>query len=54
VLWAIAQQQALESLGQTQDVPIYVCKACGYTTTKLPERNCPSCRESVSEYEKIN
>ena len=47
-------QQALESLGQTQDVPIYVCKVCGYTTTKLRERNCPSCRESVNEYEKIN
>lgn len=46
-------QQALDNLGQ-QDGPIYVCKVCGYTTTKLPERNCPSCRESVSEYEKIN
>jgi len=47
-------QKALESLGQRQDVPIYVCKVCGYTTTKLPDRNCPSCRESVSEYDKIN
>lgn len=47
-------QQALDNLGQQQDAPIYVCKVCGYTTMKLPERNCPSCRESVSEYEKIN
>jgi len=47
-------QEALDSLGQKQDMPIYVCKVCGYTTTKLPERNCPSCRGSVSEYEKIN
>ena len=47
-------QEALDNLGQKQDAPIYVCKVCGYTTTKLPERNCPSCRESVSEYEKIN
>jgi rubrerythrin len=47
-------QEALDSLGQTQDTPVYVCKVCGYTTTKLPERNCPSCRESVSGYEKIN
>lgn len=47
-------QEALANLGHKQDAPIYVCKVCGYTTTKLPERNCPSCRESVSEYEKIN
>lgn len=47
-------QQALDGLGQKQDAPIYVCKICGYTTTSLPERNCPSCRESVNEYERIN
>ncbi len=47
-------QQALDSLGQKQDAPIYVCKVCGFTTSKLPDRNCPSCRESVSEYVKIN
>jgi rubrerythrin len=47
-------REALDNLGQRQDAPVYVCKVCGYTTTKLPERNCPSCRESVSEYEKIN
>jgi len=47
-------QEALDSLGQKQDTPIYVCRVCGYTTTKLPQRNCPSCRESVSEYERIN
>ena len=47
-------QQALDNLGQKQDAPIYVCKVCGYTTTKLPDRNCPSCRESVSDFERIN
>ncbi len=46
-------QQTLDTLGQSQDAPLYVCKVCGFTTTKLPERNCPSCRESVSEYERI-
>ncbi len=47
-------QQTLDSLGQKGVTPIYVCKVCGYTTTKLPERNCPSCRESVSEYAQID
>lgn len=47
-------QEVLDNLSQKQDMPIYVCKVCGYTTTKLPERNCLSCRESVKEYERIN
>ncbi|HZR20264.1 MAG TPA: ferritin family protein [Verrucomicrobiae bacterium] len=47
-------QEALDSLGQRRDLSIFVCKVCGYTTTKLPERNCPSCRESVSDFERIN
>lgn len=47
-------QEALDNLGKNADTPLYVCKVCGYTTTKLPERNCPSCRESVSNYEKID
>ena len=47
-------QQALDTLGQKKDAAIYVCKVCGFTTSKLPERNCPSCRESVNEYVKIN
>ncbi|MGH7971359.1 MAG: rubrerythrin family protein [Limisphaerales bacterium] len=47
-------QEALDNLGQEKDSSIYVCKVCGYTTTKLPERNCPSCRESVSDFERIN
>jgi rubrerythrin len=46
-------QQALDNLGQNADQPLYVCKICGYTTTKLPDRNCPSCREPVSNYEEI-
>jgi rubrerythrin len=47
-------QEALDNLGQKGDAPIYVCKVCGYTTTKLPDRNCPGCRESVSQYVRID
>jgi rubrerythrin len=47
-------QETLDNLGQKGDAPIYVCKVCGYTTTKLPDRNCPSCRESVSQYVRID
>ncbi len=47
-------QEALDSLGHNAATPIYVCKVCGYTTTKLPEKNCPSCREPVSNYVSID
>ncbi len=47
-------QDALDNLSKKVDAPIYVCKVCGYTTTTLPARNCPSCRESVSEYVRID
>jgi rubrerythrin len=47
-------QNALDNLGRNADQPIYVCKICGYTVTKLPANNCPSCREPVSNYEQIN
>lgn len=47
-------RDALDNLGKNADVPLYVCKICGYTTTKLPDRNCPSCRESASNYERIS
>lgn len=47
-------QQALENFPNNQEATIYVCKVCGYTTTKRPDRNCPSCRESVSNFERIN
>ena len=47
-------QEALDSLSQQVATPLYVCKVCGYTTTKLPERNCVSCRESVSQYVRID
>jgi rubrerythrin len=46
-------KEALDNLGKSFDKPIYVCKVCGYTVTKLPARNCPSCREPVSNYEEI-
>jgi rubrerythrin len=47
-------QNALDNLSQKTDAPIYVCKVCGYTTTKLPDRNCVSCRESVSQYVRVD
>jgi rubrerythrin len=47
-------QAALDNLGKQTDMPIYVCKVCGYTTTTLPDKNCPSCREPVSNYELID
>jgi rubrerythrin len=47
-------QEALDNLGHNAATPIYVCKVCGYTTTKLPEKNCPSCREPVSNYVSID
>jgi rubrerythrin len=47
-------QAALDSLGQNADVPLYVCKVCGYTTTTLPAANCTACREPVSNYERID
>jgi rubrerythrin len=47
-------QETLDSLSKKTDAPIYVCKVCGYTTTRLPERYCPSCRESVSDYVRID
>jgi rubrerythrin len=45
---------ALDNLGKSADLSLYVCKVCGYTVTKLPDSNCPSCRELVSNYERIN
>lgn len=46
-------QDALDNLGKNADLPLYVCKVCGYTVTELPAKNCPSCREPVSNYEHI-
>ncbi len=47
-------KDALDNLGQNAASPIYVCKVCGYTTTKLPDKSCPSCRESVDNYISID
>lgn len=46
-------QEALDNLGKNLDKQLFVCRECGFTTTKLPEKNCPSCRESVSEFQEI-
>lgn len=51
---AALYKDAIDNLGRSVDAPLYVCKVCGYTTTKLPARNCPSCREPASNYERIN
>ena len=47
-------QDALDNLGKNADLSLYVCQVCGYTVTKLPANNCGSCREPVSNYERIN
>lgn len=47
-------QAALDNLGNNPDLPLYVCKVCGYTVTELPAKNCPSCREPVSNYERVS
>ncbi|HEU5396281.1 MAG TPA: rubrerythrin family protein [Verrucomicrobiae bacterium] len=47
-------QEALDNLGHNVESPIYVCKVCGYTTTRLPANSCPSCREPVSNYVSID
>lgn len=50
---AALYQASFPSLGKNANAPLYVCKSCGYTVTKLPERNCVSCREAVNNYELI-
>jgi rubrerythrin len=50
---AILYKDALDNLGKNADAPLYVCKICGYTATKLPAANCPSCREPVRNYERV-
>ncbi len=47
-------QEALDNLSQKTDAPLYVCKVCGYTTTRLPDGNCVSCREPASQYVRID
>ncbi len=47
-------QEALTTLDQKIDRPVYVCKVCGYTTNALPDRSCPSCRESTREFMRID
>ncbi len=47
-------QDALDNLGKNQDLPLHVCKVCGYTVTTLPATDCASCREPVSGYESIH
>ncbi len=47
-------QEALTSLGHNADVPLYVCKVCGYTTTQPPASRCVSCREPARNYERVD
>lgn len=46
--------EALTNLGRNAKTDYYVCQVCGYTTTSLPDKKCPSCRQSVDKYEKVN
>lgn len=51
---AALYKAALAHPDRKADAPLYVCKVCGFTTTQLPARNCPSCREPVSNYERVD
>jgi len=48
---AALYKAALENLGndRTPAVDYYVCQTCGYTTTELPAKRCPTCRRPVEE-----
>jgi rubrerythrin len=47
-------QDALANLGKNAAADYYVCQVCGMTVTELPEKRCPSCRQSLDEYRKIS
>ena len=40
---------ALANLGHQAEMKLYVCQTCGYTTTTLPDKKCPTCRRPVDE-----
>ena len=44
----------LEKWKGGEKMTFYVCSVCGYTTTKMPAKKCPSCFEPVDLYETID
>ncbi len=47
-------QAELDQPGGGPAAPMYVCTVCGFTTSSLPDRNCPSCRESADNFERVD
>ena len=47
-------QVALNELGRNSKTDYYVCSVCGYTTTSLPAKNCPSCHNSSEKFTKFS
>ena len=47
-------QDALNNLGHNAATDYYVCSVCGFTTTQLPAKNCPSCHNGVEKFVKIS
>ena len=47
-------QDALDNLGHNAATDYFVCSVCGFTTTQLPAKNCPSCHNGVEKFLKIS
>jgi rubrerythrin len=47
-------QDALTNLGHNASTDYFVCSVCGYTTTALPQKNCPSCHNPVEKFMKVS
>jgi rubrerythrin len=47
-------QVALNELGRNSKTDYYVCSVCGYTTTRLPAKNCPSCHNGPEKFTKLS
>jgi rubrerythrin len=47
-------QNALDNLGHNAATDYFVCSVCGFTTTQLPAKNCPSCHNGVEKFLKIS
>lgn len=47
-------QVALNELGHNAKTDYYVCSVCGYTTTSLPAKNCPSCHNGSEKFTKFS
>ena len=47
-------QDALDNLGHNAVTDYFVCSVCGFTTTQLPAKNCPSCHNGTEKFLKIS